>query len=86
MKHPLTVSVEFSYPTSPNATRFGFYNTGCWTVETHQGDNPPVSRSGHRERAEAMHAARQTGLAWWPIMLLCHPELTDSPAQATAAA
>jgi hypothetical protein len=26
-------SVEYSYPTSDNAKRFGFYQTGCYTVE-----------------------------------------------------
>ena len=28
-----TKTVEYSYPTSPNAERFGFGNEGCWTVE-----------------------------------------------------
>ena len=27
-----TKSVEWSYPTSPNAERFGHKKTGCWTV------------------------------------------------------
>lgn len=25
-------TIIYSYPTSPNAKRFGFYNEGCWTV------------------------------------------------------
>lgn len=28
-----TKTVNFSYPTSPNAQRFGFNKTGCFTVE-----------------------------------------------------
>lgn len=56
-----TVAVSWSYPSSPNATRFRFPN-GCWTVETREGSAAPFALSGYTNKADAFTAARSTGL------------------------
>lgn len=38
--------VEWSYPTSDNAKRFGFYKTGCYTL--HIANNAFVPFDGHK--------------------------------------
>ena len=59
-----TKTVEFSYPTSDNAKRFGFYSTGCYTVETVTGIKPPKSLAGFKTRAEALAHAKTIDLPW----------------------
>src|ERR1700753_2206942 len=58
------VSVDWSYPTSPNADRFGF-RKGCWTGERigfATDQHRRVAISGHSTRAEAYGAAIELGL------------------------
>lgn len=51
-----TKSIAYSYPTSPNATKYGFKG-GCYTVEIHNGSKPPVVASAHETIEEARKAA-----------------------------
>jgi hypothetical protein len=44
-------TVDWSYPSSPNAERFGF-SAGCWTVSTVSSAGP-VAMAGFATRAEA---------------------------------
>jgi hypothetical protein len=60
----LTKEVGYSYASSENANRFGFRKTGCYTVSTIEGTNPPVAVSGHATRDEALAAARLLPEAW----------------------
>lgn len=59
-----TKSVSYSYSSSPNAARFGFPATGCYTLETIEGCNPPVAISGHASKEEAIQAAESLDLPW----------------------
>ncbi len=68
----ITKQVEWSYPTSPNADRFKF-KTGCWTVETVEGHNPPVARAAFATREEAMQNADTMPYAWNPLFLQFNP-------------
>ena len=52
-------SICWSYPTSINAKRYGFYNTGCWTVELidSRGYNLPKSVKGFAKLNDAKEYA-----------------------------
>lgn len=69
--------VNFSYPTSPNAVRFGFGAAGCWTLSlnyTHATTLiPPRAVSGHATRDEALAAGRARQEPWNPLFALVHP-------------
>lgn len=39
-KNAVTKRVQYSYRTSPHAERFGFKNSGCYTVETVKPGKP----------------------------------------------
>ena len=45
--------ISWSYPTSDNAKKFGFYKTGCWTVETTTDNKPPIAIAGYATKEEA---------------------------------
>jgi hypothetical protein len=45
--------VQYAQPTSPYAKQFGFSEKGCWVVEYHQGEVPPVGLAGRRTKEEA---------------------------------
>lgn len=49
----LTKAVAYAYPTSPDAVRFGFGNTGCYTVEMHQLNHAPKPVAAYATEAEA---------------------------------
>lgn len=57
-------TLEWSYPTSPNAERAGMSRTGCWTISV--GDGVRVSRvvSHHANPSEALAAADAMGEPW----------------------
>ncbi len=59
-----TKKVEFSYPSSPNADKFGF-NKGCYTVELVDADGFPEVISGHETLKEAMLAADSLPNEWY---------------------
>lgn len=54
-----TKSVSYAYPASPDAVRFKYGKTGCYTVDLHKGTNPPEALIAFdsREKAEAYAAA-----------------------------
>jgi len=66
-----TKSVEWSYPTSPNAVRFGFKN-GCWTVQICTGTGEPRSIAAFITKAEAIAHAQQIKLDWNPAYTRFH--------------
>lgn len=50
-------AINWSYPTSPNAIRFGFASTGCYTVSIIRGNTPPVAQAGFRTLKQAQDFA-----------------------------
>jgi len=52
-------SIAWSYPTSTNATKAGFAQTGCYSVEIRNGCNPPKQIRGFatKEQAEEYYDA-----------------------------
>jgi hypothetical protein len=62
-------SVGWSYPTSDNAKRFGFYDTGCWTVCTSTDNGIPAPLSGHADKVDAVKAAESLPFPWCPLYL-----------------
>lgn len=61
-------SVDWSYPTSPNAERLGRGKTGGWTVSV-QPDlvTPSKGVSIHETEREAIDAAKATPDQWHPL-------------------
>lgn len=49
--------VDWSYPTSDNASKFGFYRTGCWTVSKRCNPKPPQALAGFASREDALQYA-----------------------------
>lgn len=62
-------SVEWAYPTSDNARRFGFVKSGCWTVETSAAGKPPKALAGYAQKADALAHAKTIELNWHPAWL-----------------
>lgn len=58
-----TKKIEWSYPTSPNAKHFGFYHTGCYTVET-VNDFSSMSQAGYATIEEAQKHADLLPYEW----------------------
>lgn len=46
------ILIEWSYPTSPNAQKFGF-KKGCYTVSSVKGNNPPKELIAFATKQEA---------------------------------
>lgn len=74
-----TKQVEWSYPTSTNAARFGFNRVGCWTLslivyEAASG-HTITAVLGTESKETAMSAASEMPFPWSAAMLHCHPEL-----------
>lgn len=57
-------NVGWAYPTSPDATRFGYAEVGCWVVEEQIGYEPPVAIAAFREHRAAVECAEGIGLPW----------------------
>jgi hypothetical protein len=67
-------TVEWSYPTSPNAVALG-RKDGCWTVEIIYRQEPPRVLAGFKTRPEALEYARNLAtIEWHPLFLKFHPE------------
>lgn len=68
-------SVEWSFPSSTNATRAGFSRAGCWTlnVEDPTGRQTPVALASFDTRAQAMETARALPLSWSRAFAHCYP-------------
>lgn len=76
-------TVEYAYPTSPNATRFGFGRKGCYVVERHAWPVEPVPFTpiaAYEKREQAVEHARRIALEWSPMHLRYHPEDALNPA------
>jgi hypothetical protein len=58
-----TKKIEWSYPTSPNAKHFGFYKTGCYTVET-VDEHGSISQGGYATIQEAQKHADALPYDW----------------------
>lgn len=68
-------TIEWSYPTSSNAERLGFKDTGCWSVErTGLAAATPVAVRGFQERADALVFAKTMPEPFSPLFLHFHPE------------
>lgn len=63
-----TKAVSFSYPSSPNALRFG-HKAGCFVVELSYMDKPPVALCGFSTLAEALSHAEGLAFPWsvWTV-------------------
>lgn len=57
-------TVEYSYPTSPNATKFGFGKTGCYCVKTIKENNPGVAVAAFATEQEAKKHAEALPFEW----------------------
>ncbi len=53
----LCKEVGYSYPSSSNATRFGFARTGCHTVSLWDKINPPKAVAAFATREQAVNHA-----------------------------
>lgn len=62
-------TVEYSYPSSTNAKKFGFYNEGCYSVELMDGIKPPKAIAAFKTKAEAINHAEALPNEWHPIYL-----------------
>lgn len=72
--------VEYAYPTSDNATRFGF-NDGCYTVEVwNRTTLLPTALSGHKTRDQAIEYAKLIALPWAESFLKNNPDLQPKEA------
>lgn len=76
-----TKTVEWSYATSDNAKRFGFYKTGCYTVDLRlrsggriEGETP---LAGFATKSEALQYANGLKYEWCPLTLRFHPEYAE---------
>ena len=67
-------SVEFAYPTSVSACRFGMKGSGCYVVELQWDDGPPVALSGHYLRENALTEARKMPQCWAGAFERIYPE------------
>jgi len=68
---PMTVSVEWSYPTSPNADKVG-KKDGCWSVSVSSNLYPPVQIAGYTLRSVAMLHAVKLNIPWNKCWLACN--------------
>ena len=64
-----TKTVEYSYPTSPNAEKFGFGETGCWTVEILEPGKYPISCTAFEDIRDAINRALEMPEKWNPSFL-----------------
>jgi len=54
----ITKSVDYAYPTSTTASKFGFGRTGCYAVYERKGNQPPKAIAAFATLDEAKeHAA-----------------------------
>lgn len=69
-----TKSVEFAYPSSPQANRFGFAKLGCYVVELSEGTNPPIAIAGYFTKLEAWQHADTLPEPWSPSFTRFTPQ------------
>jgi len=59
-----TKTIEYSYPTSPNAKSFGFNDTGCWTVEYNYFNKIPEPVKAFEDIRDAVEFALNLPEKW----------------------
>ena len=57
-------SVEYAYPTSPHAEKWGFGKSGCYTVQQGEQTLPKVVIAAYTEQADAIAHAERLELPW----------------------
>lgn len=60
-------SVQHAYATSPDACRFGYGSTGCYTLNLRTEQNPPQALQGFDTYAEALQEAEKMSEPFDPI-------------------
>lgn len=65
-------SVDYAYPTSPSASKFGFGKTGCYCVELSKDQQPPKAIAGYATRQEALAHAKRLPESWSSAFLHFH--------------
>lgn len=59
-----TKLVQFAYPSSDHAARFGFAKLGCYVVETQEATEAPQAVAGYYNKAEAIKHAETLPEPW----------------------
>lgn len=57
-------SAEYSYPSSPNAERFGYTKAGCWTVKLQEIPRKAKEVAAFATKAEAFAYAATLPQPW----------------------
>ena len=66
--------VNYAYPTSDIAKRYGYYSTGCWVIEVGPGSYTPWPKeivSVWSTEREAITWANRIDLPWGQCWLNC---------------
>lgn len=66
-------SVEWAYPTSGSAVRFGFNAAGCWVVKLSHGISPSEAVAGYADKADALKHANSLPQPFSRIYLQFNP-------------
>lgn len=67
-------SVEWAFPSSDTAKRFGKARTGCWIVQVGNAGEPLEAITGHSEREAALRHAHALGIDWDSSFCATHAE------------
>lgn len=67
-------AINWSYPSSGNARRFGFHDAGCWTVSVGEFGQPLKGVAGFAEKPEAIAHAKALPFEWDTILGKKAPE------------
>jgi hypothetical protein len=62
-------TIDYAYPTSTSAKKFGFYNTGCYVVQLWDGIKPPKALAGFGTKHDAVKFAETLPNEYHPIYL-----------------
>lgn len=77
--------VNFAYPTSRHAHKYGRADTGCWTIEVYDNVTGDKAVSGpYASRAEAEREAEALPEPWWDAYLRSDRPGSILPAYAAA--
>lgn len=67
-------SVEWAYPSSDTAKRFGKGRTGCWVLQVGNAGEPLEAITAHAERESALQHAHNLAIEWDSSFCAIHPE------------
>lgn len=59
--------IDFAYPTSDNAKKFGAYSTGCYVIYTATKKGLPKAFKAYMTEQEAINSANTMPHQWWPV-------------------